>query len=534
MEEYIFGPVEGDCSAAVAAAIAYCKENAIKRLRFLEGEYHFYPEMAAEDENCCVSNHGYNGYKRCAFLIKDMEDFTVEGSGSLLVFHGAMNAFIVRRSRHITISGFRILYEKTMHGSFLVKGATAEYVDITPCSAQGYVYENGLLYLENEQGYRNLVYSCEERNYFNREFATGEQCFGMDFLYLQTEDIGGTIRVFRPPRKPQVGNIVILIAAHRYCNGILLLDSEQVRVSDCCIYSCYGVAYHAQLCRDVTLERCRTDLYPGRFFSANADASHFVGCRGRVVVRGCRFENQLDDAMNVHGVYTRIIWKDEQSIVVKYVHEQCRGIGLFCDGCRVSVLADKSLLPRRTAYVTKARPVNIESTRLWLEGGTDGIQAGDIVDSIDFYPEETIIEQNVFLNNRARGILLGSRGKTVVRRNYFHVPGTAIKLESDCTYWYESGGVQDLLIEDNVFDNCRYIDSGTWGDEVIYTTPREALEQGRYYHNTIVIQNNDFSSCPVKAINVENIAHLVIRGNTWNAVSDTVAYRHCGKTDVSR
>ena len=56
-----------------------------------------------------------------------------------------------------------------------------------------------------------------------------------------------------------------------------------------------------------------------------------------------------------------------------------------------------------------------------------------------------------------------------------------VLLESDCSYWYESGGAGDLLIEGNVFEKCIYTDR-PWGDKVIYTVPRAFMEKNKYYH----------------------------------------------------
>lgn len=530
--EFIIRHTKGDASIAVREAVEHCKEKHIQYLKLEKGEYHFYPETASEDTNCCVSNHGHNGYKRTAFLITDMKDFTVDCSGSLLVFHGAMNAFIVRRCGNVTVRGARILFERTLHAQFRVTAASGGCTELTQDGQQGYVYENGLLYLENEQGYRNLVYTCEEITP-DGAFVYGEQCFGKDFLLLKNEDLGnGKIRIYNPPRTPAKGNYVVLVAAERYANAVLFLESKDVFAVDCCVYSSFGIAYHAQRCENVTLERCRTEKYGSRCFSANADASHFVGCRGLVRISGCHFRHQLDDGVNVHGVFTKIIAKDEQSIIVKYAHYQCRGLELFERGCRIEALNRKSLIPYKASTVVRLDVLNIESTRLFLEDGTDGFEVGDLVDSIDFYPD-VIIENCRFINNRARGILIGAKGKVIIKNNYFHVPGIAIDLESDSTYWYESGGVRELSIENNIFDDCCYIEGRTWGSDVIFTTRREEIEPGKYYHGKIIIKNNDFSNCRVPVIDAENIEWLIMENNKMNHVPDAVKLRHCGRIERS-
>lgn len=527
MEKYIIRALDGDNSMAAAAAVDYCLRNKINKLVLEKGEYHFYPELAAEAKNCCVSNHGHNGFRRTAFLIENADNFEIDASGSLLVFHGAMNAVIARYCRGLTVKNANILFKRTNHAAYKVVQISDGSVDLEPCGEKQFVYENGLLYHENEQGMRDMVYTCEEINPDTHRFVTGEQCMGNDFLYHRNEEItGNRIHIYEPERALSVGNIVILIAADRYANAFLAIDSKNVTFSDCCVYSCYGVAYMAQKCENVTVERCRTDLYNGRYFSANADASHFVGCYGSLKITDCDFRYQLDDGINIHGVFTRIIKKTEKSVIVRYSHYQCRGIGLFEKGCKVAVLRSESMISYAEKTVRKVNILNTECTELFLDGGTDGINEGDIIDSIDFYPE-VLIENNKFIENRARGILMGSNKKIVIRNNYFRLNGTAILLESDCSYWYESGGVQDMTIEDNIFDDCIYTDR-PWGCAIIHTSPREKEEENKYYHGTIVIKNNDFSLSDARAIDIGNIKSVTITGNKMNTYENTVVLSHCG------
>lgn len=529
MKEYRINALSGDNSAAVAAAVERCRRENIKRLVLEKGEYHFYPELAAEARSCCVSNHGHNGFRRTAFLLEDMTDFELDASGSLLVFHGAMNAVIARGCSGLTVKNADVLFERTNHAAYLVTESTDAYTELEPCGIRQFVYENGLLYHENEQGMRDLVYSCLELDPETHRFAFGEQCFGNDFLYHRNgEAENGRIRVYAPERRPKTGNAVVLIAADRYANAFLAIDSRNVTFSGCCVYSCYGIAYMAQKCENVTLERCRTDVYEGRHFSANADASHFVCCRGSLRISDCDFKYQLDDGINIHGVFTRIIKKTERSVIVRYSHYQCRGIGAFEDGCRIAVLREGSLIPYAEKTVSEVRELNTECTELVLEGGTGGIRENDIADSLDFYPE-VLIENNRFIENRGRGILMGSGKRSVVRNNYFRLNGTPVLLESDCAYWYESGAVRDLLIEGNVFEGCIYTEK-PWGSELIKTSPRASIEKDRYYHGRIEIKGNDFSGSYARAVDIDNTRNVIIEDNRMNGYPGTVVLHHCGST----
>ncbi len=534
MDKYVIYPQEGDCSEIAMSAIKYCRTNDIKRLVMKKGEYHFYPDKAAEAENCCVSNHGHNGYKRTAFLIEDMQNFEIECSDSLLVFHGAMNAFIVRNCTNIKIKNCRMLTERTNHKAFIVDKSCREYVDLVTTGEKEHFYMyGGLLYLQNEQGIYDYVYTCEELDKDTLEHVSGEQCFGADFLTLKNEELpDGKIRIYHPPRIPKKNNIVVLVAAERYANAVLFTDSKDIRIENCCVYSCFGVAYHFQKCENVVVYKCGTELYEGRYFSANADALHMVGCYGNVEVKECSFRHQFDDGINIHSVFTKIIEKTDDYIIVKYVNDQCRGIGLFQDGCSISILNKDSLIPYMNYKVVRTEAINTQCVKLYLNGSTNPIKVGDIADSVDFYPD-VIIENCRFENNRARGILIGSKKKTVIRNNYFHICGTAVKLESDCNYWYESGGIGELVIENNIFDRCLRAERN-WGNEIIYATPRNKTEAGKYYHGKIIIRNNDFSSTDAVIADIENVKEIEITDNKLNDFPETFNLRHYKNCNIHK
>lgn len=53
-----------------------------------------------------------------------------------------------------------------------------------------------------------------------------------------------------------------------------------------------------------------------RRFSCAADAFHFTNCRGLIELDGCNCNGQGDDALNIHGIYARIVavLKDRKQI----------------------------------------------------------------------------------------------------------------------------------------------------------------------------------------------------------------------------
>jgi parallel beta-helix repeat protein len=126
---------------------------------------------------------------------------------------------------------------------------------------------------------------------------------------------------------------------------------------------------------------------------------------------------------------------------------------------------------------------------------------------------EVLIKGCTIRGNRARGILLGSRGKIVVENNLFHVPGAAILFEGDARFWFEQAGVRDVVIRNNVFDNCNY---GVWGSaciEVGSGIPEEFRKTSRYNRN-IRIENNLFKVFGNQTLlGIYSVDGLMFKGN---------------------
>ena len=98
-------------------------------------------------------------------------------------------------------------------------------------------------------------------------------------------------------------------STNRRYPGFSFYKSAGVEVRNVTLHDSGGMALIAENCRDVVCSQYRVEVPPqsGRMVSASADATHFVGCSGKIVLRACRFESMLDDATNIHGVYMTVV-----------------------------------------------------------------------------------------------------------------------------------------------------------------------------------------------------------------------------------
>ncbi len=223
----------------------------------------------------------------------------------------------------------------------------------------------------------------------------------------------------------------------------------------------------------------------------------------------------MDDATNIHGIYEQIISIDGDTVFTRLVHPQQLGFETFAPKQTVEFVAGRSMKTLGNGRIESVERVNKEVKKLKLAAPVPPqVKVLDAVAAVRDYPE-VCIRNNVIRRNRARGMLLNCRGKTVVGNNLFQSAGAALLFEGDASFWFEQGGVGDCLIRSNTFDNCKF---GKWSRAIISVGSgvRADRETSRYNRN-IKIENNVFNVFDATPIlDVYCIDGLVWRGNKIN------------------
>jgi len=483
-----------DDTLAVRAAVTQAKKQGASKLIFPKGRYDFYPDMAFERYQF-VSNNA-EGLKRIAFPLDGMKRFEIDGQGSDFLFHGFLSPFTIDNSQDIALRNFTVDYARTFHSEGKILCVTDTCADIEIPEDYPYSVENGLLkFHDGKPGMARTLYPVSlilEFDPVKRETAYQARDYGVG-LDIRAEDLGGRrVRILREKLKGTPGNIFVFGPHLRHVCAITITDSSRVTVEDVTLYHCGGMGVIGQRSRDLFVRRVNVTPPPNknRIVSITADATHFVNCSGQVVLENCLFELQIDDATNVHGIYERIVKRVAPAIVdVQLAHPSQHGFDFIKKGQKLELVKGPALTTYAYPVVKQVERLNKEYTRLtFKEPLPDTVAIGDALAAIDAYAALTIRGCTI-RGNRARGILLNSRGPTVVEGNTFHTAGTAILFEGDARLWYEQAGVSDCVIRNNLFDSCNY---GVWGIALIEVRAGidPAFRAESRYNKNIRITNN--------------------------------------------
>ncbi len=521
-----------DDTLAVRDAIDACRQRSALRLVFPKGEYDFFADSAV-DEHFFISNND-GGLKRVIFMLRGIDGLVVDGQGSDFRFHGFVNPFILDHCRRITLTNFSIDFSRPFHSEAVILGQAEDGLDVE--IKEGFpfeVHQGTLLFTEShaDQGPLTTVTAGEvygsshilEYDTAKRETAYMARDYYFRGItgYPAQQLKGRKVRVKVPGLRGAPGNTLVFGPNHRLCPGVVVSDCADITLRGVTIHHAGGMGLLAQRTHSVTVDKCRVTPSADRMVSTTADATHFVNCTGKLALTNNLFENQKDDATNIHGVYVQVTEKiGDDQIVVRLRHRQQHGFDFLRPGQTVEFVRGKSMVTYAAGQVTAVDRLNRELTRITLqEGLPHELRIGDALAEVRDYPEVEI-RDNVIRNNRARGMLLNCRGPVVVEGNYFHTPGAAILFEGDAFHWFEQGGVRDCVIRNNTFENCLF---GVWGKAVIDVKAGilEEKETSRYNKNIVVSDNifRVFGSTPL-------LHAYCVDGITWerNAVERTEAY----------
>ena len=295
-----------DTTPAVRKALAACRENGAERLVFPEGRYDFRPDQAMESY-CFISNND-EGLKRIAFPLFGLEDIEIDGQGSQFVFHGFMSPFVIDRSSGVTLRGFSVDFERTFHSEAIILARHEDGMEVEIPEAYPYHIQNGILtFTDGTPGRGAVEYpygGLLEFDAKRRETAYQARDYWA-WSGLAARDLGGRrVRLFHATLKGTPGNVMVFGAGSRSHPGIFVTDCCEVRIENVTIHHCGGMGIIAQRTRNVAVDHCSVTPTPGtdRILSATADATHFVNCTGHIELGHCLFENQKDDATNIHGL----------------------------------------------------------------------------------------------------------------------------------------------------------------------------------------------------------------------------------------
>lgn len=457
--------------------------------------------------------------KRIAFDLSGADGLTVEGNGTLLLFSGYVIPFHVEGARNVTVRNLKVDFKRSSISEGVIADAGEGYSDLSFPHDYRIVFESGALVFMDARGNRYPYWSLLEYDPVREEIAhyVRERAVGYNGIRGEKLD-NGLVRIYHPGFSAAKGNVLVFGPLERRAPGFFLESSSGITLEDVTMWQCPGMGVIAQRSENILLDRMVVEPAPGsgRLTSVGADATHFINCRGLIHLRGCSFSCQWDDCTNIHGWYS--VCRERLSSNSLLLWSNYR-TDFAVPGMTMELVDHNNMMPYGKAVVRGVEKLNSDlSIVTFAEDLPESLKTGDVLADADADPD-VIIEGCTFVKNRARGILIGSAGKVVVRDSYFHSAGSAILFEGDGSFWFERAGVRDVTITGNSFVNCLH-GSREWGKACIEVHSGIPDRESSLYHSNITVTDNLFDGFDPRILDMYCVDGLVFEGNTIRVNSD--------------
>ena len=442
-----------------------------------------------------------------------------------------MVPFAFLNNANITLKNVNIDFEvpalRQLKVVALNKDADEVIAEIYP--QDNYRVENGALIIEGE-GYEytpfvSMAFRSDKRLAYKRSDVS----FSPSSVSEKSANLL-SIKGWDQLNETSVGERFVLRSYYRPTPGIFVSESLNTTFENVTVHYAEGMGLLAQMSENITLDGfnvCLRGEDDERFFTTQADATHFSACKGEIISKNGLYEGMADDAINVHGTYLRVTKRiDDNTLLAQYMHPQAWGFkwGEMGDSVQfiesekmelvsnhINTIKSIKAFDQPTEFGAKEFEITFTNA-LPVEISEEGKYG---VENLTWTPE-VVFSDNTIRNNRARGSLFSTPRRVVCESNLFdHTHGTAILLCGDCNGWFETGPCKDVLIKNNRFVNALTANY-QFTNAVISICPEipKLEDQKKFFHSGIVIEDNTFEMFDRPILYAKSTDGLVFRNNT--------------------
>ncbi len=530
-----------DSAVAIQEAIAAAKEQTDDGksvvIEFPEGRYDIYPDKAAERElyisNTVGADQNYKD-KKIGILLEDMDNVTVDGNGSLFMFHGKMMTFAAIDCENVLFTDYIVDFQVPTVIDITVEEVTGNTATIYVPECYNYQIDGtSINWLSDVSPYSGECY-WTTRNSMNYtqvfDTVAGLTWRGGNPVFSNVasiEDMGNHRLKFTYRSTPGVtkGYCYQMRTTVRDHAGTFFWKSKNVELKNLDIHFLHGFGMVGQHSENITLDNVdfETPASSGRTTAGYADFIQMSGCKGKIDISGCTFSNPHDDPINIHGTFNQVVQKiADNKIKVRYMHNETAGFPNFFVGDQVEFMTKGNMIPVADSVRTVVAVDGPDGRGGDMGEGssslTDIILTFDeaipseiavnqhVVENITYTPEVSI-KNNIFKETPTRGILVTTRKPVVIENNKFDGMGMAsIYISNDAQGWYESGPTKDVTIRNNVFSRGRA--------QAIYVEPTNpTVSTTQTVHSNMTIEDNIFFMENQRVLDAKSVKNLTFRNN---------------------
>lgn len=297
-----------DATASVKKAIEASKRQNQSVLNFPRGRYDFWPDSAIET-NFYISNSSSEAEfpikkQRVGLYLKGTKNLTIEGNGSVFIFHGKMITWVIDSSEQVRIQNLSVNYERPGMSEITLKAVTDSTVIASVHPDSKFDIIDGQLEWYGEKWVTKNYHAVLVRPDKGMLLYSSWE----PFLKSKAEVISPLMVKFTGDFSHfngQPGEILTIRDRFRDYVGAFINRSQNIALHNLHIYSMHGLGIVSQFSENLDYDSVfvEPEKGSGRVIASSADGMHFSGCKGQITINNCRFNGLHDDPINVHGTH---------------------------------------------------------------------------------------------------------------------------------------------------------------------------------------------------------------------------------------
>ncbi len=313
--------------------------------------------------------------------------------------------------------------------------------------------------------------------------------------------------------------VISIVDGKRYVDLFCLDRSEQVLLRNITVRRGIGMGVVGQLSRDIEIDGFSTDIsYHNGYQTLTADSLHFINCDGRMEIHNCTISDTMDDVLNVHGMYTRLKGVEPDKLVSRIMHQEQTFFHPYRPGDRLSLVDGESFDIVAEFVVESAAFCDEKGREVEINGkftyGEERAKEGLLLENPRRMPD-LHLHHNHFYN--FPHVRISGAGEILVEDNHITDCNCALLCMDLARYWYESGRVSHLVYRNNVLDRCNGRGGRAFLNIGIDGVPND---QAPKIHGRVEIIGNHFTNIRQYAVKAGGVQQLVIEDNVIESERD--------------
>lgn len=305
--------------------------------------------------------------------------------------------------------------------------------------------------------------------------------------------------------------------------GMRIYNSTHITLSNAAVYSAPGMAVHVSGdTHHLWLNRVRIapKADAPRCISATADHFHVNNSKGYIKIEHSEMGMGGDDCVNIHDNNFFGTRTAEKEFLAQHYRWWATPLSVGDPiEFRTDMLAATGVTARIVS-MTENRPK--EECALILDTPLPEGGPFFVCYNRRYGSHEYIIRDNIFRENRASTFRIQADNGLIERNRFIRAQYPAIRLETGYSMkdWCEGYGISNLIIRNNVFENCN-VNNYEEHSPIIHmgvflkATSSPDLKTPYPVFSAILVESNHFQNSTGAAMTISSAAGIVVRSNLF-------------------